>query len=315
MSTSPADTSAAARVANLFGALVMHFFVILATLMGVTVLVGVLSAYVRGEADLVGAVFCVVLGAVFSAIGPGFYYLTYVAAPVHAAREARQTALYPAQPWMLRDDWAARKVVDRSSLAVMIFLWIWSGGWCGACAFLWSVNSDKIIAAVRDSWGEAVLIVFLPLAGLIGLVCAINATRTWWRYGTSILRIDTLPGILGDRFRGSVLANMPEVVALEALIACERRIWRWATDDKGRRTKEWRTVTVWSETHAIGRDRLMRSKDGVSIPVEVPLPPDQPACALDDDGAGIQWSLSVRAVEMTMPRFSAHFLIPVYARG
>jgi hypothetical protein len=45
------------------------------------------------------------------------------------------------------------------------------------------------------------------------------------------------------------------------------------------------------------------------------LPPDQPACALDEDGAGIQWSLSVRAVEMTMPRFSAHFLIPVYARG
>jgi hypothetical protein len=315
MSTSPADTPAAARVANLFGALVMHFFVILATLMGVISVVAGLGAYVRGEADLVGAIFCVVLGAVFSAIAPGFYYLTYVAAPVHAAREARSAALHPGQPWMLRDDWAARKVVDRSSLAVMIFLWIWSGGWCGACAFLWSVNSDKIIAAARDSWGEAVLIVFLPLAGLIGLVCAINATRTWWRYGTSILRIDTLPGILGDRFRGSVLANMPEVVALEALIACERRIWRWTTDEKGRRTKEWRTATVWSETHAIGRDCLMRSKDGVSIPVEVPLPPDQPACALDDDGAGIQWSLYVRAVETAGPRFSAHFLIPVYARG
>ena len=124
-----------------------------------------------------------------------------------------------------------------------------------------------------------------------------------------------MPGILGDRFRGSVIANMPEVVALEALIACERRTWRWTTDEKGRRIKDWRTVTVWSETHAIGRDRLMRSKGGVSIPIEMPLPPDQPACALDEDGAGIQWSLYVRAVEMIGPRFSAHFLIPVYARG
>jgi hypothetical protein len=168
MSTSPAATPAAARLADLFGALIMHFFVILATLTGVTSVVAGLGAYVRGEADLVGAIFCVVLGAVFSAIGPGFYYLTYVAAPVHAAREARRAALYPAQPWMLRDDWAARKVVDRSSLAVMIFLWIWSGGWCGACAFLWSVNSDKIIAAARDSWGEAVLIVFLHWPGSSG---------------------------------------------------------------------------------------------------------------------------------------------------
>jgi hypothetical protein len=315
MSTSPAAPPAAARAANLFGALVMHFVVIVATLMGITVLVTGLAAYGRGEADLVAALFCGVLGAVFTAVGLGFYYLNYVAAPVRAARGARRAALHPGQPWVLRDDWAARKVVDRSSLAVMIFLWIWSGGWCGACALLWSVNSDKIIAAVRDSWGEAVLIVFLPLAGLIGLVCAINATRTWWRYGTSTLRIDTLPGVLGDRFRGSVLANMPVVVALEAQIACERRMWRWTTDQKGHRTKEWRTAMVWSETHAIERGRLMRSKDGVSIPIEVPLPPDQPACALDEDGAGIQWSLYVRAVEMTVPRFSVHFLIPVYARN
>src|SRR4029079_13499870 len=97
---------------------------ILATLMGVISVIAGLGAYVRGEADLVGAIFCVVLGAVFSAIAPGFYYLTYVAAPVHAAREARSAALHPGRPWMLRDDWAARTVLDRYSLAVMIVLQI-----------------------------------------------------------------------------------------------------------------------------------------------------------------------------------------------
>ena len=63
MSTPSADTPTAARAANLFGALVMHFFVIVATLMGVTAFVAGLGGYVRGEADLVGAIFCVVLGA------------------------------------------------------------------------------------------------------------------------------------------------------------------------------------------------------------------------------------------------------------
>ena len=126
---------------------------------------------------------------------------------------------------------------------------------------------------------------------------------------------DTLPGFLGDSFRGSVLANLPTVQPLEVELACERLTWRWTTDSKGRRTKEWRTVTVWSRTHAIEASRLMRIKDGVSIPIDVPLPDHQPPCALDEDGAGIQWSLTVRAVSEEAPRFYAQFLVPVYARN
>jgi len=324
MSTSPsAEPAGASRLADMFGAAVMHFFVGLATLMGVTVLVAGIGAFRRGDADLTATIFCVLLGAVFTGVGIGFYYMHYIAGPALTARQARIAAQHPGAPWMLNEDWAARRVVDRSSLAVAIFLWIWSGGWCGACAFLWSVNSDKIISAVRDSWGEAVLVVFLPLAGVIGLICAINATRTWWRYGTSILRIDTLPGYLGGSFRGSVLVRMPSALALEAEIACERRTWHWSRDSKGRRTKEWSTETIWSEAYPIAADRLLRMKAGTTIPIDVPLPADKPACALDAEGAGIQWSLYVRTdyergtatPGVPLPSYSAQFLVPVFARG
>ena len=234
MSTSPsAEPAGASRFADIFGAAVMHFFVGLATLMGVTVLVAGIGAFRRGDADLTATIFCVLLGAVFTAVGIGFYYMHYIAGPALAARQARIAAQHPGAPWMLNDDWAARKVVDRSSLAVAIFLWLWSAGWCGACAFIWSVNSDKIIAAARDSWGEAALGALFPIGGLIGVLCAVGATRTWWRYGTSILRIDTLPGYLGGSFRGSVLVHMPSAIALEAEIACERRTWHWSRDSKG----------------------------------------------------------------------------------
>jgi hypothetical protein len=199
----------------------------------------------------------------------------------------------------------------------MVFLWVWSTGWWGVTAFLWTVNHDKILAAVHDSWGNTVLVILLPLTGLIGVLAALTVTRTWWRYGASTLRIDTLPGYLGDRFRGSVAAHLPVVPdePLEAEIACERVTWRRVRDSDGTFSKEYRTVAVWSATHAIEPGRLMRGKDGVQIPIDIPLPAGQPPCALDDDGAGIQWSLSVRAPEAAGPRFTCHFHVPVYGRG
>ena len=304
------------RAVALFGTVMIHAICGLIALMGLVVLWAGVSALVASDQTVASAVLVSVLGAVFAAVGLGYFYITYVAAPAGAARDAAVMARNPNAPWMLRADWAARTVVDRSSLAVTIFLWIWTGGWWGISAFLWTVNNDKILAAVRESWGEAALLALIPLSGLIGLVCAVNVTRTWWRYGSTTLTIDSLPGFLGDRFRGRVKANFAGLpsLPLEAEIACERISWRHVRDSKGRMTKEQRIATVWSATHAIEPARLMRTKDGVVIPVDIPLPKDQPPCALDDEGAGIQWSLSVCATEPTSPRFSAHFLVPVYGR-
>ena len=65
----------------------------------------------------------------------------------------------------------------------------------------------------------------------------------------------------------------------------------------------------------------MRMKDVTTIPIDIPLPTDKPPFALDDEGAGIQWSLYVRTdyerigtVATPVPRYSAQFLVPVYAR-
>jgi len=246
----------------------------------------------------------------------GFFYISYIAGPAQAARQAASVKRYAGAPWMLRADWAARKVVDSSSLAVMVFLWVWSAGWCGVCAFLWSVNRDKILAAMHESWGDTFLIALMPLAGLIGLVAAIKATRTWLLFGRSVLTIDTLPGYLGESFRGRVAARLAIIPtqALEAKIACERRTWRRVRDSDGHWTKEWRIVPVWSMMHEIEPERLMRTKDGVVIPIDVPLPAGQPPCALDEEGAVILWSLHVRADVPGGSRYTAHFEVPVYRR-
>ena len=203
------------RPRGLLGSTVVHLILGFITLMGIAASVGGIAAFNRGETEFAAAIICVVVGGVFTAFGIGLYYLLFFVEPARDAQSARMSAMHPDAAWMLRPDWAARKVVDRSSLAVAIFLWVWSAGWCGACAFIWSVNSDKIIAAARESWGEAALGMIFPIGGLIGVLCAIGATRVWWRHGTSTLRIDTLPGYLGDEFRGSVSVRLPYAIALE----------------------------------------------------------------------------------------------------
>jgi hypothetical protein len=160
MSTNtPSDTSTSSlssRASALFGGVMIHLICGLVALMGLTVLWAGLSALLTGSQTLASALLVSVLGALFAAVGLGFFYVTYVMAPAGAAREAARAARHPSEPWMLRADWAARKMVDRSSLAVMIFLWIWTGGWWGISGFLWVVNNDKILAALQESWGNAV---------------------------------------------------------------------------------------------------------------------------------------------------------------
>ena len=307
------STHTAEHPRGVLGSVVVHLILGFVTLMGLAASWAGIAAFNRGETELAAAVICVVVGGVFTAFGIGIYYLLFFVEPARAAASARIAELHPGAPWMLRPDWAARQVTDRSNLAVAIFLWVWSAGWCGACAFIWSVNSDKIIAAARESWGEAALGLIFPIGGLIGVLCAIGATRTWWRHGTSTLRIDSLPGYLGVR--------LPYSIALEAGIACEKRTYVWVRTPKGRR-KEWSTETLWSATHKIPADRLMRLKDVTTIPIDVPLPADKPPFALDEEGVGIQWTLYVRTdfeANKAPPggqvtRYEAQFLVPVFSR-
>jgi hypothetical protein len=323
------DTSSrgiSARIAETFGTIFTFGGFGFAAVLGIMAQVGVIGAYRRGDADLPTAIAIFAFSLILSVIGVGYFYFRYAVMPMRDARTTRRAALHPDAPWMLDEAWAQRKVTDRASLAVAIFLWVWSVGWNGICAFIWTVNWDKIISAVHESWTDAAFAVVFPLCGLIGVLCAIGATLHWWRYGASTLHIDTLPGYLGDEFRGRIVTRMPSLVPLEVELVCERRYWYW-TQSSGRRTREWDTETIWSRAYPIDADRMMRLKDGTTtIPIDVPLPDDKPPCALDEEGAGIQWALAVHTDHERMPKpaqpgapravnYSARFLIPVYARS
>jgi hypothetical protein len=313
------------RLATGFGSVFVHAGFGLAAVLGIMAQVGAIGAYRRGDADLPTAIAIFAFSLILTVIGLGFYYFRYAVFPAQQARAARRLAQNPGAPWLLDEDWAARKVVDRGSRTVAIFLWIWSIGWNGLCALIWSVNRDKIIAAFSESWGDAAVAVLFPMFGLIGVLCAISATVHWWRYGASTLHIDTLPGYLGETFRGRVVARLAVPVPLEVELVCERRFWARAMG-RGGRSMELKTEQIWSKSYPIDSDRLMRTPDGLtSIPVDVPLPAGKQGTSIDEEGVGVRWALAVHTdharasgpVKSAAPgamNYAARFLIPVFAR-
>jgi hypothetical protein len=238
-----------------------------------------------------------------------------------------------APPWMQRPDWASRVVVDRTSFRTAAFLSAFCLVWCAACVFIFVFifSRDGSAAGGGTTWGDIFVAVIFPLSAVAAIAYTVAAVRAWRRYGNPALYIDTLPAYLGDRFRGSVTLRLPDRAGLEAIIACERRTYRWVPKMKGGRKKEWTTEALWSAAHPLDGERIMLTDLGASVPVDVPLPADQPATIADAEEAGIRWCLYLRTAherEGTAgaagtvepeselpPSYAAQFVIPVFARG
>lgn len=255
-------------------------------------------------------------------------FFNYVGATAAAVR--RPSPAPDAPPWMQRPDWASRVVVDRTSFRTAAFLSAFCVAWCAACVFIFIVNHDRSAAGGGTTWGDIFFAIIFPLSAVAAIAYTIAALRAWRRYGNPALYIDTLPGYLGDRFRGSVTLRLPDPAGLEAIIACERRTYRWVPKVKGGRKKEWTTETLWSAAHPIGSDRIMRTDVGASVPVDEPLPADQPATIADAEEVGIRWCLYLRTAHERKgttgavgtvepeseppPSYAAQFVVPVFAR-
>lgn len=280
---------------------------------GLLTLTAGIRQVVSGETSLPIALVVVTSGLVFTGIGFGFLYVRYLKQPIWDAQRARQEARYPGQPWMLRKDWVARRIVH-SNLGTMLLLWVWNCGWWGGIALIGTVNREKILAALAESsWNYALLAIFFG-AGLIGLRFALGVTWNVWRFGKSVLTLDTLPAFIGDRFRGTVearLAGRPSAPLLAELI-CEDLQWiERRTSGKTESRLETRKLAR-AETK-ISPSQMIASRSGVRIPVDIEVPSTGREYTLDERGNGVRWVLSVQTQRGDTP-FSCTFEVPVYVR-
>jgi hypothetical protein len=220
------------------------------------------------------------------------------------------------EPWLQRPEWAAREVVDHESLAVAGFMTVWCLGWWGCLALQWTVAGDKIIRLVEQGGQDAAMYSVLLFGGFAGLLVLAQAIFNWLRFGRASLVIETLPGFLGERFRGSVRVRIKHVLVepVEVTLACESVQSLWRRAEGGRRVMEQDFNELWTEVVLVEKDDLGATGRETLIPIDFQLPDREPPCKLDENGNGIRWLVSVRGTDSQGPAFHFSFEVPVFRR-
>ena len=253
---------------------------------------------------------------VMAVIGLGFFYLAYVGAPGYLARLARNRERYREQPWLAKRPWRSRRIIYSTGHRVW-FMWFWCAAWWLIVGFLFNMNHDAILAALRGPWSEAIPASIPFVAGIIGLLAAVSLT--WQRIfgGDAVFLLDTLPGWLGDNMRGTLVATLKEKPnePVRVRLTCGLTRLERVLGTDGNWHSELVTEELWTTEAAIEPEQTMFGRNGARIPVDIALPVGQPESGDILDDPQVIWKLSFKAGSVLDKALNSEFEVPVFERG
>jgi hypothetical protein len=206
------------------------------------------------------------------------------------------------RPWRCYDQWKDGKV-ECDSQGRMIGLWI------GAVALL-GISVPILLQLRSESERGGIstyLPLFLPLAGLLLLFLAIQATFRWRKFGKSVFTIRNETGVVGGVLAGSITTSraLQTPGPYSFKLACKERITK-GTGKNRQVTTHWR----WSADVQVPSAGY-NSQAGVPVSIQVPADCLETG---DDNAQGvISWQLSVRAPVQGVDYY-AEFEVPVFKR-
>jgi uncharacterized protein DUF3592 len=250
-------------------------------------------------------VFQGVFALVFGAVGFGLPLgARYGFKKLRAERERQQR--FPDEPWRWKEEWAGGRI-QGSNRATAYF--------AAGFATLWNLISlpAAIVVPREVAEGNTIALVALlfPAVGLGLAAWAVRAWRQLERFGVSTLVLQQMPVALGGRLRGAVRveAEVPVESEFRISVTCteSRRVRRGRNSESDERL-------IWQDEWTVPRSACSITSTGTSIPVDVPLPADQPATSALDDNDRISWRLEVSG-ECPGPDYWNRFELPVFDIG
>ena len=217
-------------------------------------------------------------------------------------KELPTRELLQAQPWLKHRPWRQREImtVNPVGTGVLLLAYLFFG--LPALFFVW-LGIDSLSRS-----GEGLLLI--PMLGLGSLLAFILGALTYWRlrhlrYGNSICRLITLPGVVGGWLKADVECALPAdsdntvVVRLKNLVPAGRSV-----------SEVWRMEQRLSVPVQPGERSVVKVRLQIPRAPEQRLPPLKPG-AWDWLGAVPIWTLElekkVRGID-----FLAQFRVPVY---
>ena len=212
---------------------------------------------------------------------------------------------HPDKPWLWREDWTSRLIPDSNRLSLS-YIWFF--------AVFWNLISAPLVLMVlprevlQNRTYPALLGLLFPLVGAGLLIWAIRATLRWKKFGTSILELETLPGVIGGHLKGILqtrTALLPEE-GLSLKLTCINRTV--SGSGKNRSVNE---KILWRERQVIPRDRIEGRRQGSSIPFTFEIPYDSKETDRKNMDNAILWYVDA-AAGVPGVDYGAQFEVPLF---
>lgn len=267
---------------------------------GVSVLRTGIAATQHGDSR--GGAILIATGLAFTVFSAGFAAMVWFNLRQGQAA-ARRMQLYAAQPWLWREDWASRRIVEGTSRPIAA-LWIF--------ALMWNAIVIPMLLTAGTQFRENNAVAVAWLFGGIGVVLLAGAayrSLQQHKFGKSVCTIDKLPVEPGQTLSGTIEHRGSEVpeAGYRVRLACINRVITGA----GRNRSTTDTV-LWDTEQRISGGVAAPSPEGMSIPFSFDIPDDQPATDSRNRTDSILWQLQATA-ELPGIDYKATFDLPVFA--
>ena len=257
-----------------------------------------------GQAELRTVLFSGLFGLVFGGVGLGIILMA-LKGNKSSQQVDEQKSRHPDQPWLWRKDWASGLIQDsnRSSLS---YTWFFAVSWNLISAPLSLMVLPREVLQNRNC--PALFGLLFPLVGAGLLIWAIRATLRWKKFGTSVLELETLPGVIGGHLTG-LLATRTALLPEEGLslkLTCINRTV--SGSGKNRSVNE---KILWRERQVIPKDRIGARPQGSSIPFTFEIPYDAKATDRENMNNAILWYVDAGA-SVPGVDYGAQFEVPLF---
>jgi len=242
-------------------------------------------------------------GIVFTAISAGFIALILMGSRQSQATAQRRHA-NPMQPWLWRDDWAARRVREQSAgqrAALPVFALIW-------CAVTFPT---AVIVARRSPTTPQTTIPFLFAAvGVLLLGRAAYSMLQRRKFGRSVCEIERLPIEPGQTFSGTIVRRGAEVPdgGYGLVLSCIDRV---LIHRANRQSPQFADEVLWESEQRVSGALAAPSPEGTRVPFSFDIPADAPSSQARGPNERVFWQLAVSA-ELPGIDYNATFELPVF---
>jgi hypothetical protein len=278
-----------------FGVFTIPFFIV-----GVNVLIaGIRMLHSNDARD---ATILVSIGVAFTAFAAGFAAMIWWILR-NAQVTSRRIDLYASQPWLWREDWAARRVAESGPSTAPV-LWIF--------ALMWNAIAIPIAVVVgrqRPPNPFPAILFLFPAIGLVLIGAAVYQTLQRRKFGRSICAIDRLPVEPGQTLSGTIEHRGTQVpdAGYWLVLSCINRI----VTGSGRNRSTSNEV-LWDAEQRISGGVAAPSPMGMRVPFSFDIPADAPSADLRKPFAMVLWQLEATA-ELPGIDYTATFELPVFA--